>query len=216
MSRKKLVSTVFAFIMLTSLTACVGNEREIPGKTLYGHGQDVVSVMVEATLLEEYVQTYTGSTEIVEIVQSIGTGDYTTPKAVYCIKVSDETLIGLAEVGNMDGASESLRDTIKDRVFGSLMTQINGMSGVNNLAASSVCTMGKTFVNEEVTENQIYLYTYENGKPVAVTFVVGEDGSVSASGTFVMYDAFTCGSAEEIKHFFREFEVKVEEVYPSK
>ena len=146
-------------------------------------GQDVVSVMVEATRLEEYVQAYTGNAEITEIVQSIGTGDYTTLKAVYCIKVSDETLIGLAEVGNMDGASENLRDTIKDRVFGSLMTQINGMGGVNNLAASSVCTMGKTFVNEEVTENQIYLYTYENGKPVAVTFVVGEDGSVSANGT---------------------------------
>lgn len=216
MKMKRLVNTALALVMVASLTACGGNDSEVPGKTLYGHGQDVVSIMVEATRSEEYVQAYTGSPEITEIVQSIGAGDYTTPKAVYCIKVSDDTLLGLAELGNMDGASESLQDTMKGRVLASLMTQINGMSGVNNLAASSVCTMGKTFVSEEVAENQIYLYTYENGKPVAVTFVVGEGGSVSASGTFVMYDEFTCGSAEEIETFFSEFDVEVEEVHLSK
>ena len=216
MKMKKFVSTALALVIVTSLTACGGNDSGVPGKTLYGHGQDVVSVMVEATRSEEYVQAYTGSPEINEIVKGIGAGDYTTPKAVYSITVSDETLLGIAELGNMNGASESLQDTMKGRVLGSLMTQINGMSGVNNLAASSVCTMGKTFVNEDVTENQIYLYTYDSAMPVAVTFIVGEDGSVSASGTFVMYDEFTCGSVEEIKAFFSEFNVEVEEVHLSK
>lgn len=58
----------------------------------------------------------------------------------------------------------------------------------------------------------IYLYTYDNAKPVAITFTVGEDGSVSASGTFVMYDKFNCGSVEEIKAFFSDLNVEVIEV----
>lgn len=216
MKMKKLVSTALALVMVASLSACGMKDEEVPRKTLYGHGQDVVSVMVEATRSEEYVQAYTGSQEINEIVKGIGEGDYTTPKAVYSITVSDETLLGMAELGNMNGASESLQDTMKGRVLGSLMTQINGMSGVNNLAASSVCSMGKTFVSDELVDNQIYLYTYDNATPVAVTFVAGEGGAVSASGTFVVYDEFTCGSAEEIKEFFSDFDVEVEEVYLSK
>lgn len=58
----------------------------------------------------------------------------------------------------------------------------------------------------------IYLYTYENAFPVAVTFTVGEDGSVSASGIFVLYEEFTCGSAEEIEAFFSDLGVVVNEV----
>ena len=77
------------------------------------------------------------------------------------------------------------------------MTQINGMSGVENLAASSVCKVGKTFVNENANEDVIYLYTYEEAKPIAVTFTVSEDNAVSATGVFVMYEGFTCDSMED-------------------
>lgn len=59
-------------------------------------------------------------------------------------------------------------------------------------------------------ENPIYLYTYENGNPVAVTFIAGEDGAVSASGTFVICDALTFESAEDVEAFFEEVEVEVE------
>ena len=96
------------------------------------------------------------------------------------------------------------------------MTQINGMSGVENLAASSVCTVSKIFVNENVADDVIYLYTYDDAVPVAVTFTVGEDQAVSANGVFVMYDQFTCGSSDEIKEFFSDISVDVTEVQPEK
>ena len=62
----------------------------------------------------------------------------------------------------------------------------------------------------------IYLYTYENARPVAVTFSVGENQAVSASGMFIMYDGFTCGSAAEIESFFSDISVDVSEVVPEK
>lgn len=205
---RKWLAVVLSVVMMMSVVACGSGEQTTSGNSLYEQGLSVVSLMAEMIRSEEYVQLYTGSSEILEIVQGIGTGDYGKPKAVYALTVSDETLLGMAELNNVN-LSEKLKSSLKSRVLGSLITRINGMSGVSNLAASSVCTMGKTFVNKDVTENQIYIYTYENAKPVAVTFTMGEAGSVSASGTFVLYDEFTCGSAEEIKAFFNEFEMEV-------
>lgn len=122
----------------------------------------------------------------------------------------------MSELNNLDNASEGLKNFLLQRVLGSLMTQINGMSGVENLAASSVCTVGKTFVNENANEDVIYLYTYEEAKPIAVTFTVGEDNAVSATGVFVMYEGFTCDSMEDIKSFFSDIAVEVAELQVEK
>ena len=48
-----------------------------------------------------------------------------------------------------------------------------------------------------------------------LTFTVGEDGAVSANGVFVLYDEFTCDSADEIKAFFNDI-AEVTEVQPEK
>ena len=74
----------------------------------------------------------------------------------------------------------------------------------------------KTFVSENAFENVINIYVYEGAAPVAVTFTLGEDQTVSATGTFLLYDGFTCGSAEEIKAVFSDITVQVTEVVPEK
>ena len=174
-------------IMVLSLSACGKNESKPEQKSLYAQGLEVVKLMDEMIQTEEYVDLHTGSSEIKTIIQNIGSGNYTTPKAVYSISITEENLIALSEVDSLNNASEELKDFLLQRVLETLMTQINGMSGVENLAASSVCTVGKTFA-------------------------VGEDKAVTATGVFVMYDGFTCGSAEEIKEFFSDIVVEVAEV----
>lgn len=214
---KKLIALVLALvIMVLSLSACSNNESNSKTKSLYAQGLEIVQLMSEMTRTEEYVDIHTGDSEIKTIISDISTGDYSSPKAVYAISISDENLAAMAELDSLENASEELKTFLMNRVLGSLMTQINGMSGVEKLAASSVCTVGKTFVNENATDNVIYLYTYENALPVAVTFTVGEDQAVSASGVFVLYDEFTCGSADEIKAFFIDIIVEVTEVQPEK
>ena len=208
-----------AFIMILSFSACSNNSNNKDNaetKSLYAQGLEVVQLMSEMTQTEEYVDINTGNSEIKAVIENISTGDYSTPKAVYAISITDNNLAAMAELGDLNNASEELKDFLMQRVLGSLMTQINGMSGVENLAASSVCAVGKIFVNENATEDVIYLYTYENAIPVAVTFTVGEDQAVSASGVFVMYDGFTCGSTDEIQSFFSDITVEVTEVQPEK
>ena len=98
----------------------------------------------------------------------------------------------------------------------SLMTQVNSMAGAETLAATSMCTVSKTFVSENADSDVTYLYTYADAAPVAVSFTVGEDHAVSASGSFVLYDGFTCSSEAEIKSFFSYLTVDVTEGQPEK
>lgn len=208
---KTLVMTVF--MSMLSLSACGNNGGSTKTKSLYEQGLEVVSLMSEMTRSEEYIDLFIGNSDLNSVIQNISTGDYTVPKAVYAISVTDESLAaleGLYGVGNVSGELESY---LTDKIFTTLMTQINSRSGVQNLAAASACAAQKTFVNENVDKNVIYLYTYENAVPAAVTFVVGEDSAVSASGVFVLYDGFPCGSADEIKSFFY-VDVEITEVFP--
>ena len=208
------LAIVVALIMIFNLSAC-GKKNDTETKSLYAQGLEIVQLMSEMTQIEEYVELYSGSNEIKTIIQNIGIGDFSSPKAVYAISIAEDDLAAMVG-SNPDNVSEELKNYIMQKSLASLMMQINGMSSVENLAASSVCTVGKTFVNENVTEDVIYLYVYEKAIPVAVTFTIGENQAVSASGIFIMYDGFTCGSADEIKSFFNDITVDVSEVLPEK
>ena len=208
---KKCLSVLLTLIMLVSVSAC-GNGSKGSGKTLYEQGLDVASLMVEATRTEKYVEIYSSSSELGKMIKEIGEGDYETLEAVYAITIDDEKFRGILEVDNYNEISERLQAALRNRMFGSLITQINGMGGTEELAVSSICTHGKTFVDDSITDNTIYLYVYEDALPIAVTFTVGEGGAVSASGTFIMYDGFSCGSVEEVEESFRAFDVEVSEI----
>ena len=215
MKANKWISVLVMLVMTISLCACGGADvsgNNTSDKSLYEQGLGVISLMAEAASAEEYVAAYTGNPEIMEIIQNVGAGDYTTPTAVYSLSVGDEVLLSMLGLENLNGISIELKDNLLSRAFGSLITQINGYAGVNSLAASSVLTLGKSFVDSSVTEDMIYIYTFENALPAAVSFTVGENGAVSAGGNFIMYEEFTCGSVAEVQEFFSEFGAEVTEV----
>ena len=78
--------------------------------------------------------------------------------------------------------------------------------------ATTICTAGKTFVSTEGDGDAIYLYVYENACPAAVSFVRGEDNSVSASGTFILNDGFDASSHESLEEFFGEAGAVIKEI----
>lgn len=211
--KKSIRNMLIGLVIVLSLTAC-SDKSDVEAKSLYEQGLEIVQLLSEMTQTEGYADVYTGNSEVKAVIQSISTGDYSSPKAVYAISAADDDLAAMVELNRLGNVSDELKNFLLRRARSALMTQINSMSGVENLAASSVCTAGKSFVNENAAEDVIYLYTYENARPVAVTFTVGENQSVSASGTFVMYDGFTCGSAAEIESFFSDISVDVSEVLP--
>ncbi len=204
---RKSVLAMLAVLVISgwvlSFSACGKKEGNAETKSLYTQGLEVVQLMSEMVQSEEYIGMYTDNSDIKSVIQNISTGDYTAPKAVYAISIADENLAIIGEIRNLSHISTELKTFLTHRIFGSVMVQLNSMSGVESLAAASICTIGKTFVNKDVKEDVIYLYTYDNAIPIAVTFIVGEDQTVSADGVFIMYDAFTCESVEEVKSLFR-------------
>lgn len=202
--KKMICCFLCTVLMLSAGSACLAAT-----KTLYSHGMDVIHLMAEMIGSDDYVNLFTENTEIREIVDQLAKGDYSEPEAVYVLTVPAESLNAMAELGALDNASDSLKQNLNQRMMASLVSQVNGRSGAVKLAAASVCTAGKTFVHDQA-QDMIYLYVFANTAPVAVTFTVGEDHTVSASGMFVVYDDFPCGSAGEIEAFFEELEVHVQ------
>ncbi len=200
---------VIAAVLALSLLA-TGCGRET--KSLYEHGLDLVAQLEEMAGSEDYISLYTGDSNIREILAAAGEGDYTEPKEVYEITISPDTVAAMAEIASLDSLSEGLKNRITSQTHTVIATQINAQGGSTMLAASSVCTAGKTFVHAGTAENTMYLYTYENGTPAMVAFTPGEDGAVAASGWFIFQEDFPTGTAEELKQYFAEIGVTVDVV----
>lgn len=215
---KKAIKTAISTIVLVSvlsLSACGNSQSKPETKSLYAQGMEVVQLMTEIVQSEEYINA-TATDSLKPTIQELADGNYSKPKAVYSISASDKEIAKLAEFNEFDNISDTLKPFISSKLCNALINIINSRGGVEDIAVAGVCSAGKTFVNENADGNIIYLYTYDDAVPVAVTFITGDDNTVSANGTFVMYDEFNCNSADEIKDFFSYITVEVTEVTPEK
>ena len=62
-----------------------------PAKTLYQQGEDLAAQLVEMAGNRDYLSLYTGEEEILNILaQTVEGKDYTTPKAVYSLTISED------------------------------------------------------------------------------------------------------------------------------
>ncbi len=215
---KKVGKSIFIVLVLGMVLlfgACDNAEKNSSDKSLYEHGLDLIALLEEIAESEAYLEIYTNaSSDMYEIISTVAEGDYTDPKAVYQITISDDMLLKILEVANTDinGLSDTLKEYVKSRAQNSIVSIINNTGGAYMVAASSICTAGKTFVSDEQVGNVIYLYTYEDAVPAIVTFREGENGAVSASGSFIFYEDFKTDTEQKIEQFFAELEIEVKEI----
>lgn len=202
MSKKRIILLIM--ILLIALSGCAGpgNSR----KSLYEHGMDVIALMEEMVGSSSYGSLMSSAAEIEQIRQTLADGDYAAPQTVYEIEfptLGDILTYAESEV-TTESFSDSLNKLLDNRSASSLINLINSRSGTAALATSSVYTASKTFVSSGTKESTIYLYTFQNGNPIAVVFTTGEDSTVTATGTFLMADGFDAASVEQLQALFRE------------
>lgn len=208
MKKKNLV--IFSVILILSLTAC-GSKKE--QSSLYEQGLEVVNLMNEMADSQSYVQMFTGNTQIGEVIQSNTNGDYSKPQAVYEVVLQKDNYQGL--LGNEDtqtAMSDKLERITEKKVNASLITQMNAYGGSENLAASTICTAGISFVNSKVKEDVIYIYVYENTAPVAVVFLQEGNDIVSANGTFMFGEELMNLTEESISRLFEGTYMTVQKI----
>ena len=206
---KRFLSFALTLVMLFSLWGCAGAQKQ--EVSIYDRGLEVAELMVLAVRSEEYLAALSASDALTEQLDGVAAGDYTGPRAVYSITFPESALGEMMAFTDLENVPEKLAELLNHRLTAAVMSQINAMAGVEALAASSLCTVGKTFVSTQLEKDAIYLYVYENGFPVAVTFTGGEDQTVSASGVFVMVEDFPTDSAEQISEFLGGF-ARVEKI----
>lgn len=204
---KKLLTAVLASFLLTS---CGVTESELP--SLEVRGMQIVSMLEEIAESEEYLSIYSADPELLDIIDTFAEGDHSDPKTIYRLTLSEETVKSLCGTDVLTSLSPKLQDFLEGRVQASIINIANARGGSTALAATSICTVGRTFASDEITADTIYLYTFENAVPVAVSFIVGEGNTVSASGTFLIAEELNTGSPESIKEFFSEIDLSVEVV----
>lgn len=201
----RLSSLLLAACMLLALTACGTNLKEKNAdRSLLDHGLDLVAMLKEMADSETYFELHSTSSELQEILSSVRNADYTKPDAVYRIEISENAFFGAPDAGSLTGLSDTLKEFLSSKLQSSIISQINAQGGATVLAVASVCTAGKAFVNDAFSGNMIYLYVYEDTAPVIVSFVAGEGGAVSATGSFILYDGFAAGSREDVERSFSD------------
>ena len=191
--------------MIISLPAC-GEKSEAPktesnGESLVDSGMKVISLMSEMASNEDYgLLMLNNYADYVERINDIIHTDYSTPTAVYEIKMDTSRLLN-AEI---DGLSEALENYVKGMTNASVASYINSAESLDGVAVSALFSATLAFVNEDVKENAMYFYVFGDGYPILVNFICGEDGAVRASGNFIMNMQLNPGSADGIEQFFKD------------
>ncbi len=185
--------------LAASLTSCAK-----PEKNAYDHGLELIETMAELAKSEAYIALTTGSTTVIEKLLPVQEGTVDEPAAVYIVRRNDEYIAAMAEWNDISEIPDSIKDIANQKLIGAFSTQILAYAGAQELAASAVCAAGKTFVDKTLTESVIYLYVFENCPPAAVTFIPGEDGAVSASGLFLLYDGIDWFNEAALNTFFAD------------
>lgn len=213
MKHLKILVPAISLSALLFLGACNSKTTSSPASELYHQGLALVSEMNEAIQSEAWVSLFTGDPAVREILSNAGQGDFSQPKAVYEIQFSDQAVTSLTGQTDLSGFSESLQKRIHAAIQSAAANQINALDGAETLAAASICTVSDTFVCDGLTENTLYLYlyTYENAAPVMVSFVVGQDSAVLATGVPILSDSFSPDSPENVQLFLEGFGAQVSE-----
>ncbi len=191
-------------MQILTVYAITLQEPAVRERSLREQGLEIIALMAEMARSDRYMAAYTQDTALQELVASAASGEYTAPDRVYAITLPQGVLDALVSSMGMEGLSPELLEYTQARCCAVIPTQLNAAEGASVLAASSLCTAGKTFVSTELSESTIYLYTFPEGLPVLVTFTPGEGGAVSASGTFLFRQGLDFPSEQSVKDLLRQ------------
>jgi hypothetical protein len=184
---------------------------------LYDRGSSLIQDMHTIINDENYRRMIGVTEELEATVLQLADMDYTQPKAVYRITNLDDFInltMYMSEVDEnlFNGEAKEYADKTVEANLGT--TIMSKVSGTMALAASSLVRKTDLFVDSSVTESEVYVYIYDEAYPVFVSFTPGEDGAVSATGTYVIVDDLIGADADKTGNTLSAslFKLEIEEV----
>ncbi|MBP5443874.1 MAG: hypothetical protein J6Y60_11615 [Treponema sp.] len=189
--KKRVLIMVLSLACLIAFAKPRPKEESPKEKTLMERGLSLIDFMLEKASSDAYMEMFM-NTELgwKENANKIKAGDYSKPTAVYrLVKNSSTSVIQfMADMVDYDLSvfTPRLKEDMENQMFFGFASLWNMRCGIYDVALSGTLSSGSVFDSDELKEDCIYIYTYKDAYPVAVSFKRGEGKACSASAIFIM------------------------------
>lgn len=202
--KKMIIAALAVLSMSLLLIAC--EKTEYP--TFEEKGMEIIGIMEDMINSEEYIEALgIRDEDVLGIIESAAEGDYSEAEHIYSLKFDNPAD---ALIDNFDDLPRSLKKVVNDKAYGAYISALNAASGSIPLVAASMATASTAFATDG--ESAVYLYTFEDGYPIAITYVVNDEGICSAAGTFLFRtDDLDFSSAKKLEDSL-DYDAKVEKI----
>lgn len=198
---QKFAVSVFALVVIVSLTACDLDATK--NVSLTKRGFRFIDEVHRLAKCKEYTGLFTSSEEIANVIENIAENDYQEPQAVFVIDDVDAIVLK-SMLPDVQLPADIMAMT-KGRFANALPSQINAMNGAMNLAATAILSHNGSFIHRGLTDSVTYLYTYDRGYSFMIAYTPGEEDIVNASVSIVVNDGLSkCSTKEDVLRFFHE------------
>lgn len=195
---------------LFKVTVIKGKQTDKTDDKLVNTGLDAIKRMKECTTSEIYRKMLFSSDSWMEkMVGTVKAEDVTEPKAIYEVKTDYQILLAYMTgessmpetIEEINNAPDSVKAKMEKSVFSSIPTMINSRQGSEVIAFVSAFSESGNMLYEAFDGRRSFIYIFENGYPVWVSFMSGDDGIVSytAQWIYVKDDAGLSSEEEVIK-----------------
>lgn len=198
MKRRFFAGLIVCVLVISLFTSC-----NVNSKSLTECGEDVIDLMVEMIESEDYKALYNLPKECDEILNNLRETDYSEFLAIYEISIPEDRLLDSSV--KKENFSKDLYNYISSSAYVSFASSINTKSGSSAAIVSSAFAVSKSFAKKNMNENKIYLYVFENGFPIAVSFISDGDGVFRATGNFIINDKFVTDNEDSIEDSCKDF-----------
>ena len=207
---KKFSIVIFVFLLVLAMTACGKSHNSHYEEVLFDLGIEVTKTMQEMVYSDEYISLYT-AIEFEDEIVKFQAMDYDSPIAVYSVEIPNAkdilSKLGIENIEEYDKLSDNLKEQLDHKVsFSSIISSINAQSGTNTMALCSLLTATKDDKDVELDKSIAYLYVFEEGIPIAVTFTK----SGYANGQFLLLN--DSNSYEDISEIFNTYSCEVDKI----
>lgn len=219
MKNKRKIYIVFMMMFIVLFSACGNKDNNaLSGNTsFYDKGQEMILTMHELVCDEGYIKAMGAMDDLREIIDTIGSMDYSSPAHVYRVSNMDEVLPNVMLMSEVytGGMSDSVEVVMKKQLVRSMANQITAMyTGTFAVAVQSIFVVDTSFVNTLAKDMELYIYTYDDAYPVVASFIPEGDGAVSARVSYVIVDDLIGADNETISKnvMFSMYNIKLEEI----
>ncbi len=213
---KKIFSiiTISVLLCLTSLLFVGCNQNQ----GLYEKGLEMTKGMEELVKSDLYFESVTSGIEKVNKArQNFIANDYDSPTKVYSISMlsrekAEELCVGLLKTDELREQWNNCNDFVKEQILNkctmqSIYTWINNKQGIDAISFCSLYYAMKQFDGFDLKEEISYLYIFETGKPIIVTFEKSANGMKATAQFLLLEDTTLSGVRDEFSKFGCNVEV---------